>query len=262
MSERQKQQARPEPPLEADVSLGGFDRIDMPIDWMGEDWALEMDDAALGALWRLVGASLRQSPAGSLPGARERIVLLVPAAIPDALDGALRLWPLHSDGRRYWDRLVPLIEEAWSRKRGRRTKDAERKRRERLRVQLVRAGCTVTGAANRDVQDAVLAELGDGRLTEVGVLEAALRAGVVSPVRPLGKTVTRTVRDCPQASNVTVSDSPRTVHGQFSDSSRTVAGQFGDTSRTVGEVSRGQFADSSGASSPRNSAHEKGRSRR
>lgn len=241
MAERQKQQARPEPPLEAEVSLGGFDRIDMPIDWMGEDWALEMDDAALGALWRLVGASLRQSPAGSLPGPRERVMLLVSAARPEALDAALRLWPLHSDERRYWPRLVPLIEEAWSRKRGRRGKDADRKRRERLRAQLIRAGCTPTGAANRDVQDAVLAELGDGRLTEVGVLEAAQRAGAISSVRSMRKTVTRTVQDCPQVSNVTVSDSPR------------------DTLRTVGEVSRGQFADSCEASTPRNSAHDQSR---
>lgn len=178
--------ALPEPPVEADVSLGGFERIDMPIDWLTEDWALELSVSALGAMFRLFTASLRQSPAGSLPGDEALIASLVPGDLPlDVLADVLPLWPLCSDRRRYWFRGVPCIEEAWSRKRGKATKDATRKRRERLKALLVRCGCTETGAASSDVQALVMAEIADGeRMTERAVFDAATRAGVIgAPAR-------------------------------------------------------------------------------
>lgn len=218
----------PDPPIEAEWSLAGFDRIDMPIDWLGEDWALEFSTAGLGAMFRLMAISLRQSPAGSLPGSDHRLAMLMPQNMSrEALDEALMHWQMHSDGRRYWDRLVPLIEDAWGRKKGKRNKDALRKRRERLRDQLVKCGLTEIGAKNSDVQDLVLAELpDDARMTFGNVHDAATRAGVIGPVRKLSADengLSESVRKCPP-------DSPRTVHGQLQDSPRTVRGQLRDSS--------------------------------
>lgn len=210
----------PDPPIEPEVTLAGFERIDMPIDWLGEDWALSLSSAGLGAVFRLFTSSLRQCPAGSLPGSD----LLVKAAVAGPFEGddlreALALWELHSDGRRYWPRIVPLIEEAWSRRRGKTSKDATRKRRERLRDQLIKAGCTPTGAANADVQAMVWAELGDdARLTLQNVVDAATRAGVIGPIRPLRRDVSGQSEDCPKVSGGQLLDSHGTVTGQFSDS--------------------------------------------
>lgn len=186
--------ALPDPPYDPDVSLGGFDRIDMPIDWLGEDWALDLDDSTLGCMFRLLQASLRQSPAGSLPGDLSRVMRLagIEAGGP-AFHRAMVLWPTHADNRRYWARLVPVIEEAWGRKKGRVTKEGLRKRRERLAAQLVKAGLTEIGAASHDVQDVVFAELGDQRMTEENVLQAAMRAGVVGPVKAFNPATVRGV---------------------------------------------------------------------
>lgn len=178
--------ALPDPPVEVDVSLGGFDKIDMPIDWLTEEWALALSAGGIGVMFRLYAASLRQAPAGSLPAAEALIVSLVPGELPaEHLAEALPLWPVCSDGRRYWFRGAACIEDAWGRKRGKHTKDAERKRRERLKALLVRCGCTETGAASSDVQALVTAELPDGaRMTERVVLDAATRAGVIgAPAR-------------------------------------------------------------------------------
>ena len=43
---------RREPPLNADVSLEGYSRIDLPFRWQGEEWFLELSDAALGCVIR------------------------------------------------------------------------------------------------------------------------------------------------------------------------------------------------------------------
>lgn len=220
-----------EPPLEPDVHLGGFERIDMPIDWLGEEWALGLSAAALGTLFRLYGVSLRQSPAGSLPADPVCVSVLVPGEVPTgALAEVLELWPVHADGRRYWSRVIPFIEDAWSRRKGKTSRDTQRKRRERLRNQLIKCGLTDVGAANHDVQAAVLAEMFDGdRLTFDAVFNAATRAGVIGPVRPLRSDTSGQSRDCPEVSGGQSADSCWTVAGQSRDRRGTVVGQYPDS---------------------------------
>jgi hypothetical protein len=210
----------PDPPYDADVYLGGFDRIDMPIDWLSEDWALGMSPAGMGVLFRLYTISLRQPTAGSLPADPALIAMLLPANTPiDARNEALSLWHQCSDGRLYWDRVVPLIEDAWGRKRGKATKDSLRKRRERLAQQLVKCGLSEDGAKFHEVQDAVMDQIPDGaRHTFDVVYNAAKAAGVIGNIR--------TVR--PDAVGQS-KDSPRTVGGQSTDSCGTVRGQFSDS---------------------------------
>lgn len=218
---------QPDPLIEADVYLGGFDRIDMPIDWLTEDWALDLSAAGLGALFRLYHVSLRQGTAGSLPGCETRVAMLLPSNIPtEALQEALGLWTLCNDGRFYWSRIVPLIEDAWSRKRGKRTKDAMRKRRERLAEQLVKCGVTETGAASHEVQNMIFDEVPDGaRLTVDTVFNAATKVGLIGNIRPVRVDAvgqSDSVQQCP-------ADSPRTVAGQSTDSPRTVGGRNSDS---------------------------------
>lgn len=210
----------PEPPIEAEVSLGGFERIDMPIDWLVEEWAVGLSSAGLGALFRLYAVSLRQSPAGSLPGTVHAIEQIVPRSVgSEELREALELWPMHSDGRRYWARIVPLVEDAWGRKRGKRTKDAMRKTRERLAKKLMELGVSENGAKFGELQDMVLDELPDGaRLTTKNVLDAATRAGVLGNVRPVRLDTVGQSSDSPKASGGQSADSHGTVGGQSSDS--------------------------------------------
>jgi len=220
----------PEPPIEADVFLGGFDRIDMPIDWLNEDWALDISAAGLGVMFRLYGVSLRQSPAGSLPGDEVKLAAVLPASVPrEALDEALTLWVVHSDGRRYWTRVVPFVEDAWSRRRGKTSKDAIRKRRERLCIQLRKCGLSEVGAANGDVQAQVMDEIPDSaRMTFQVVFDAATQAGVIGPVRPMRSDkngLSESVRGLSNSVRGQSTDSPRTVHGQSTDSPRTENGQ-------------------------------------
>ena len=216
----------PEPPFEADVFLGGFERIDTPIDWLSEEWALGLSSAGLGAVFRLFAASLRQSPAGSLPNALIDIEQLVPRSVErDHLDEALGLWHSCSDGRRYWSRMVPLIEDAWSRKKGRKTKDAMRKRRERLTAKLMDCGLSEDGAKFHEVQDLVLAEMAEGeQMTTKNVMNAAKRAGVVGNVRPVRADRLGLSQDSPKLSGGQSLDSPRTGKGQYSDSPFVSAG--------------------------------------
>ncbi|MER5172652.1 hypothetical protein [Thioclava kandeliae] len=213
----------PEPPIEAHVSLNTFEQIEMPIDWLSEEWALGLSHAALGIMFRLYSASIRQSPAGSLPGCPDQICRLVAGLERgDDIAEALALWPVHSDGRRYWARCVPLIEAAWGRRKGKTSKDALRKRRQRLGEQLIKCGLSQDGAANRDVQDMVLAELGEGRLELRLVHDAASRAGIIGPVRKLSADTNGQSVDSHKLSRVTLSgqsrDSHGTVRGQSSDS--------------------------------------------
>ncbi|WP_323783833.1 hypothetical protein [Leisingera sp.] len=210
----------PEPPIEAEVSLGGFDRIDMPIDWLVEEWAVGLSSAGLGAVFRLYAVSLRQSPAGSLPGTVHAIEQLIPRSVGDAeLKEALELWPMHSDGRRYWARIVPLVEDAWGRKKGKKTKDALRKRRERLAKKLMECGVTENGAKFHELQDMVFDELQDGaQLTTKNVMEAATRAGVIGNVRPVRLDAIGQSPDSPKLSDGQSQDSHRTVGGQSLDS--------------------------------------------
>jgi len=234
----------PDPPIEADVFLGGFDRIDTPIDWLAEQWALNLSSAALGAIFRLFAISLRQSPAGSLPGELIMIEQLVPRSVGRAeLEEALTLWRMCSDGRRYWSRVVPLVEEAWGRKRGKKTKDAMRKRRERLAAKLMECGLTEDGAKYQEVQDLVLAELpDDARLTTQNVMNAATQAGIIGNVRPVrvdrigqSEDSPKASTDCPKVSGGQSEDSPRTVRGQKTDGSFVPIGdlntRYGDTRR-------------------------------
>ncbi|MCD9148505.1 hypothetical protein [Pseudophaeobacter flagellatus] len=216
----------PEPPIEADVSLGGFERIDMPIDWLSEEWALGLSSAGLGAVFRLYAVSLRQSPAGSLPCTVADIEQLVPRSVAsEELKEALSLWHSCSDGRRYWSRIVPLIEDAWGRKKGKKTKDAMRKRRERLAVKLMECGMTENGAKFHEVQDMVLAALPDGaQLTTKNVMNAATAAGLVGNVRPVRTDTLGQSSDGPKVSGGQSLDSPRTANGQHSDSPNVSAG--------------------------------------
>lgn len=210
----------PEPPLPAEVTLQGYTTLDIPLDWHGEDWALPLSDAVLGLHYRLIWLSLRQSPAGSIPGDPEMCRYLLQGNVDrSALDEALDLWPAYSDGRRYWPRLVSIIEAAWARYKGKQSKDAVRKRRERLASQLRQLGLTDDGSRNADVLDAVIAQMPQGaKLSMTEVRNAAMAAGIIGPVRKLSESVTRTVSDSPR----TVLDSIRTVHGQSRDSFRTV----------------------------------------
>lgn len=215
----------PEPPLDPEVTLQGYTTIDLPIDWMSEDWALPLDDAVLGVHQRLLWVSLRQSPSGSIPGDIILIRYLLTGNVDrDALDSALDLWVTCSDGRRYWPRLVPVIESAWARYKGKQGKDAARKRKERMSAQLRLLGLTEDGSRNQDVIDAVWAQMVQGaRISLSEVRNAAMAAGVIGSLRSLGASVTRTVLDSPR----TVLDSS----GQLQDSlgqSRTVGGQFSD----------------------------------
>jgi hypothetical protein len=194
--------------------LAGFGWIDMPMDWLGEDWLTDLSDAARGIMWRLIHTALRQtSPAGSLPGKVSAVAELIGRA-PDyaPLIEALALWEVCSDGRRYWWRLVPVVESAWGRVRNTKTKDAERKKRQRLAEKLRECGLTDVGSRNRDVQDAVLAQMMDGdKITSRAVFDAATAAQVIGTVRRLSKSVTADSLGQSQ-------DSPRTDVGQFSDS--------------------------------------------
>lgn len=222
----------PDPPYDPDVNLSTFDHIDMPMDWLAEDWALGLSAAGLGVLFRLYAVSLRQATAGSLPADRLRIQTLLQGDAPGAaLDEALELWPLHSDGRRYWPRIQSVIDAAWARRRGKKTKEAMRKRRERCKAQLIKVGLTEQGASNRDVLDLVLAEIPEGeRLTFQNVYAAAERAGAIGgAVRPIRPEVSGTEMDSPEVSEGQSRDSWRTVGGQMRDSHGTVTGQLADS---------------------------------
>lgn len=195
----------PDPPIEAEVTLLGYTTIDMPMDWHTEEWALPLSDAVLGAMYRLAFKSLRQAPAGSLPASPDSCLLLLEGrADRAAVLEALEFWEECSDGRRYWARLVPVIETAWRRYKGKQSADATRKRRERMGKQLQALGVTEAGAKNRDVLGAVFAQMRQGAPLSLGeVRTAAMAAGVIGNIRPL--------------SRVTVSDSvgqSRTVTGQ------------------------------------------------
>ena len=169
-----------EPPLDADVSLEGYSRIDLPFRWQGEEWFLEISDAALGIHFRLLLVSLLQVPAGSLPGSSGLNSRLIGGTKNEgSLQEALSLWILHNDGRRYWPQLVPLVEDAWARKRGKQTKEAERKRRERLAINLRKLGLTDEGSKFTEVQDAVIAHLPpNGKWTFESVKAAAQAARI------------------------------------------------------------------------------------
>lgn len=175
-----------EPPLNADVSLEGYSRIDMPFRWQGEEWFLELSDAALGVHFRLYLASLLQVPAGSLPGNSDLCSKLIGGrAEKTFLQESLAQWIVHLDGRRYWPPLVPLIEDAWARKRGKQTKEADRKRRERLAINLRRLGLAEDGSNNTEVQNAVIVHLPlDGNWTFEAVKIAVHAANIIGPVRP------------------------------------------------------------------------------
>ena len=219
----------PEPPIEAEVSIKTFDMIDMPIDWLGEEWALSLTDDQMGQMFRLIMASLRQVPAGSLPGDHDQLQRLT-GLVPDPV--VLGIWQECSDGRRYWERLVPVVESAWSRKRGKQTKDAERQRRRRLMLHLVRAGLTETGARNHEVQDAVFIELGAQKLTEQNVFNAAQAAGLIGPVTPLRDSQrdrNELSQARPKPSRVTESGQLRDRNGQLRDSPRDSAVTVSDS---------------------------------
>lgn len=196
----------PDPPIEAEVTLLGYTTIDMPMDWHTEEWALPLTDAVLGAMYRLAFKSLRQAPAGSLPASAESCLLLLEGcADRGAVLAALEFWEECSDGRRYWPRLVPVIETAWRRYKGKQSADATRKRRERMGKQLRVLGVTETGAKNRDVLDAVFAQMRQGApLSITEVRTAAMAAGVIGNIRPLSRV---TVTDSHGTAGVTVSDS-------------------------------------------------------
>jgi hypothetical protein len=174
-----------EPPLDADVSLEGYFRIDLPFRWQWEEWFLELSDPALGVQFRLFLASCGQIPAGSLPRNSALCSKLIGGRTEESsLEEALVLWLPHSDGRRYWPPLVPLIEEAWARKRGKQSKEAERKRRERLAFNLRKLGLSDEGSNFREVQDAVIAHLSlNGKWNFEAVKEAVQAANILPKAR-------------------------------------------------------------------------------
>jgi len=112
-------EARPKPPIPETVDLRSYPRILIGLAWLlDSEFAIRSSPGAYKALIRLLGASWRQVPAGSLPS-DERLLSYWAGLAPDAWSAIreelLGELVLCDDGRLYHGRHAEDVMEAWAR---------------------------------------------------------------------------------------------------------------------------------------------------
>lgn len=140
----------PAPLVESAVDLTIFRRFEMPVDLLLSEPFVHLrdDPTAWRAQMELVAVSWRGSPAGSL--GTSNVMLAAQAGFGSDVeawlavaDKVLRWWTVCSDGRIYFEPLVPVVEDAWQRVDKKRAGDTGRKRLSRVKAKLRDIGALV-----------------------------------------------------------------------------------------------------------------------